>query len=90
MGEYAVHRRVKSQLVNKPQVCIIMDYPSTDEVRLNKILAGDFIINRICKQVGIDINSCMLTHVFQLKPAQNNLQNFFHKRNEYRALCKES
>ena len=90
MGEYAVHRRVTSQLVDKPQICIVMDHPSDDEVRLNKILAGDFIINRICTQVGIDINKCMLTHALQLKPAQNNLQNFFNKRSEYKALCKDS
>ena len=77
MGEYAVRRRVTSQLKEGAKIAIVMDFPSSNEVRLNKILAGDFIINKICRMTGIQIEDCMLTHTFQLKPAQDNPQNFF-------------
>ena len=90
MGEYAVRKRVPSQLKEGAKIAIVMDFPSSNEVRLNKILAGDFIINKICRMAGIQIEDCMLTHTFQLKPAQDNPQNFFHKKSEYKALCKES
>ena len=90
MGEYAVRKRVLSKVVEGAKIAIVMDHPSVNEVRLNKILAGDFIIGKICKLAGIQIEKCMLTHTFQLKPAQDNTQNFFHKRSEYKALCKES
>jgi len=90
MGEYAVNKRVPSQLKEGAKIAIVMDYPNSNEVRLNKILAGDFIINKICRLAGIQIEDCMLTHTIQLKPAQDNPQNFFHKRSEYKALCKDS
>ena len=90
MGEYAVKQRVPSQLKKGAKIAIVMDYPNSNEVRLNKILAGDFIVNKICRLAGIQIEDCMLTHTIQLKPAQDNPQNFFHKRSEYKALCKDS
>ena len=90
MGEYAVRNRVPSQLKEGAKIAIVMDYPNANEVRLNKILAGDYIISKICRMAGIQVEDCMLTHTFQLKPAQDNPQNFFHKRSEYKALCKES
>ena len=90
MGEYAVKKRVPSQLKAGAKIAIVMDFPSANEVRLNKILAGDFIISKICRMAGIQVEDCMLTHTFQLKPAQDNPQNFFHKRSEYKALCKEN
>ena len=90
MGEYAVKNRVPSQLKEGAQIAIVMDYPNANEVRLNKILAGDYIISKICRMAGIQVEDCMLTHTFQLKPAQDNPQNFFHRRSEYKALCKES
>ena len=90
MGEYAVNKRVPSQIVEGAKVAIVMDYPNSNEVRLNKILAGDFIISKMCRMAGIQIENCLLTHTFQLKPPQDNPQNFFHKRSDYKALCKDS
>ena len=46
MGEYAVRNRVPSQLKEGAKIAIVMDYPNANEVRLNKILAGDYIISR--------------------------------------------
>lgn len=88
MGEYAVHKNVASQLTEGAKIAIVMDYPTVTEVRLNKMLAGDYILGKVCKLAGIQLEDCMLTHVFQRRPAQENLQNFFHKRSEYKALCK--
>jgi len=44
MGEYAVKQGVPSQLEKRAKIAIVMDYPNSNEVRLNKILAGDFIV----------------------------------------------
>ena len=88
MGEYAVNKNVASQLTEGARIAIVMDYPTVTEVRLNKMLAGDYILGKVCKLAGIKLEDCMLTHVFQRRPAQENLQNFFHKRSEYKALCK--
>ena len=47
MGEYAVKKRIPSKLKKGAKISIVMDFPSSNEVRLNNILAGDFIINKI-------------------------------------------
>ena len=49
MGEYAVRRRVPSQLREGVKIAIVMDFPSSNEVRLNKILPGDLIINKFAE-----------------------------------------
>ena len=90
MGEYAVHKNVESQLIKGAKIAIVMDYPTVNEARLNKILAGDYILGKICKLSNIELKDCVLTHTFQRKPAQDNPQNFFHKRGEYRTLCKQT
>jgi uracil-DNA glycosylase len=93
MSEYAVHKRVKSQIPDSgSSICIVLEYPTTTESRLNKINTGGIqqVLNPMCKFAGIDAQTVMLTHAIQLKPAQENPQNFFHKRSEYKKLKKET
>ena len=75
--EVPVHKNIASQIVDGAKIAIVMDYPTVNEVRLNKILAGDYLLGKVCKLAGIQLEECMLTHVFQRRPAQENLQNFF-------------
>ena len=92
MSEYAVHKRVESQVPDSGNsICIVLEYPTTTESRLNKINTGGIqqVLNPMCALAGIDARSVMLTHAFQLKPAQENAQFFFYKRNEYKAIKKE-
>ena len=92
MSEYAVLNRVDSKKSQgKMFIAIVMDYPSTTEVRLNTILAGGTgnILKGMCKLASINPDECLLTHTFQLKPAQDNVANFFHNRFAYKKICKE-
>jgi|TARA_R100000951_G_scaffold95524_1_gene84592 hypothetical protein len=92
MSDYAVHKRVESQIPDSGNsICIVLEYPTTTESRLNKINTGGIqqVLNPMCTLAGIDAQTVMITHAFQLKPAQENAQFFFHKRNEYKAIKKE-
>ena len=55
MGEYAVHKNIASQIVDGAKIAIVMDYPTVNEVRLNKILAGDYLLGKVCKLAGIQL-----------------------------------
>lgn len=93
MSEYAVLNRVNSQKSQgKMFIAIVMDHPSTTEVRLNKILAGGTgeILKGMCNLASVKLEECLLTHTFQLKPAQDNIANFFHNRLSYKKICKEN
>ena len=92
MSEYAVLNRLDSKKSQgKMFIAIVMDHPSTTEARLNTILAGGTgdILKGMCKLASINPDECLLTHTFQLKPAQDNVANFFHNRLAYKKLCKE-
>ena len=92
MSEYAVYKRVKSQIPDSgDSICIVLEYPTTTESRLNKINTGGIqqVLNPMCKFAGINAQTVMLTHAIQLKPAQENPQSFFHKRSEYKKIKKE-
>tara|TARA_Y100001980_G_C14547856_1_gene328675 strand:+ start:820 stop:1896 length:1077 start_codon:yes stop_codon:yes gene_type:complete len=93
VSEFAVHNRIKSQLPESGNpFAIIMDCPTTTEVRLGKINVGSIqtVLDPMFKFAGIDVSSAMLTHAIQLKPAQDNLQSFFYKRSEYKNVKKET
>tara|TARA_R110000824_G_scaffold7288_2_gene32898 strand:- start:854 stop:1960 length:1107 start_codon:yes stop_codon:yes gene_type:complete len=93
MSEYAVLNRVDSKKSQgKMFIAIVMDHPTNDEVRLNKILAGGLgnILKSMCNMASIKPEDCLLTHVFQLKPAQDNVANFFHNKLSYKKLGKEN
>ena len=59
MGEYAVHKNVTSKLIDGAKIAIVMDYPTVNEVRLNKILAGDYLLGKVCKLAGIQLEECI-------------------------------
>ena len=92
MSEYAVHKRIKSQIPDSgDSLSIILEYPTTTEARLGKINMGSIqsMLNPMFKFAGINTSNVMLTHAIQLKPAQDDPQSFFHKRSKYKNLKKE-
>ena len=93
MGEYAVYKRVASRKPQSAEACkiaIVFEYPTNSETIANTILRGGTgkMFAELCDIAGIELSDCLLTHTIQLKPHLNTAQYFFHKRSEYKRLCK--
>ena len=93
MGEYAVYKRVPSRKPQSAESCkiaFVFEYPTNSETIANTILRGGTgkVFAELCDIAGIHLDDCLLTHTIQLKPHQNSTQYFFHKRAEYKRLCK--
>jgi uracil-DNA glycosylase len=93
MGEYAVNKRVPSRTPSSADGCkiaFVFEYPTNKEAIANTILQGGTgkVFTELCDIAGITLDDCLLTHAIQIKPHQNTAQHFFHKRNEYKRLCK--
>jgi|TARA_R110000751_G_scaffold12098_2_gene41738 uracil-DNA glycosylase len=93
MGEYAVYKRVASRKPQSAEACkiaIVFEYPTNNEMVANTILRGGTgkMFDELCGIAGIELSNCLLTHAIQLKPHLNTAQYFFHKRSEYKRLCK--
>ena len=93
MGEYAVYKRIPSRKpssVDGCKIAFVFEYPTNSEAIANKILQGGTgkVFAELCDIASIDLEDCLLAHTIPLKPHQNTAQYFFHKRSEYKRLCK--
>ena len=93
MGEYAVYKRVpssKPQSAESCKIAFVFEYPTNNETIANTILRGGTgkVFTELCGIADIQLDDCLLTHAIQLKPHLNSSQHFFHKRSEYKRICK--
>lgn len=69
-------------------IAIVGEAPGEEEALGGAPFVGrsGWLIRSMCRDAGIPLNRCLLTHAFDVRPVENNVKQFFLGKVEYKKL----